>query len=272
MPPPARCGVRSFGDSLTQGMRVGTYNRRIEISTRTKAPDRSEARCALEDDFHHFRVFVEFEKGRVTQIGSQGLRVPNTLCPSAGHRLEELIGMPQNEASAAVLVVTDQHQQCTHQFDMAGLAIAVMAQGCSHRLYQISVPDRVEGRTIATLQCDGDTLLRWDVVDMTIEGPPPFVGQSLGTGFTRFTRDLPLRIAEAALVLRRGLFVSQGRAVNIDALGKKGPIGGCWAWQPERMGELQRLPSSRRDFSGQAELLTLEDQDWLRFVEAPSGE
>jgi hypothetical protein len=244
---------------------MGTYHRRIEIRTQTTGPGRSEARCALEDDFHHFRVVVEFEKNQVAEIGSEGFRVPNTLCPSAGHRLRELIGMPLNEASAAVFAVTDQHQQCTHQFDMAGLAIAVMAQKCSHRHYEIAVPDRVEGHTVATVRCDSNEMLRWDVVEMTIQGPAPFTGQSLGAGFTRFTRDLPLRIAEAALVLRRGLFVSQGRRINIDALGRNGPVGGCWAWQPERMEELERLPSSRRDFTGHAGLLTIEDQAWLRF-------
>src|SRR5262249_49696477 len=151
-------------------------------------------------------------------------------------------------------------------FDMAGLAIAVMAQSCNHRLYEITVPDRIEGCTTATLRCDGEQLLHWDVVDMTIRGPAPFTGQSLGAGFSRFTRDLPLRIAEAALVMRRGLFVSRARGVDIDALGPgEGPIGGCWAWQPERMGALQRSPSSRRDFTGHAEALTIEDQDWLRF-------
>ena len=87
----------------------------------------------------------------------------------------------------------------------------------------------------------------------------------MGAGFTQFTASLGRDEAEAALVLRRALFVSQGRRLDLDALGDRGPVGGCWAWQPERMAQLRRLPENRRNFSAGAEAVLADDVDWLNF-------
>ena len=257
--------VPASGGILSDMGAAGALNRRIEIATRDTNDRGQEARSVVEDDFHHFRVIVRAHDGHVTGISSEALRNPNSLCPAAGNRLSELIGMKLNAASSAVMEITDPSQQCTHQFDLAGLAVAALSARRVHRVYEAAIPDRVDGQTIATLRRDGAEVLRWDVSGMTIVGPAPYVDRSLGSGFGRFVRSLALEEAEAALVLRRALFISQGRGVDFSKLGRSGPVGGCWAWQPERMGELERLPASRRDFTGRAEVLAGEDQDWLRF-------
>ena len=143
--------------------------------------------------------------------------------------------------------------------------MAAMAIGRPERSYEVTIPDREAGHTIATLHVDGQPMLLWHIMDMTIEGPPPYEGRSLRAGFTKFTYSLSRDQAEAALVLRRALFVSQGRGIDIDALGDRGPVGGCWAWQPERIPQLRRLPENRRDFSISSEEALGDDLGWLNF-------
>jgi len=243
----------------------GTFRRRVRIATSKHSGEMIEARCAVEDDFHHFRVVLEARDGVITAVRTDARRSPNSLCEAAGHRLQELVGMALNPACAAVFNQRDQFQQCTHQLDLAGLGVAAMAIERPERTYEITVPDRKDGHTIATLYADGQPMLMWRVMGMTIEGPPPYAGQSLGAGFTKFTYSLGRDQAEAALVLRRALFVSQGRGIDIDALGIRGPVGGCWAWQPERIAQIRRLPENRRDFSASSEGALADDVEWLDF-------
>ncbi len=243
----------------------GTFRRRVRIVTRTMSNGSLEARCALEDDFHHFRVLLEAREGVINTVRTDARRSPNSLCEAAGHQLRGLVGMTLDPACAAVLNHTNQFQQCTHQLDLAGLGVAAMAVERPQRTYEVTIPDRKNGQTIAKLHVDGQPMLAWRVMDMAIEGPPPFEGQSLRAGFTKFTYSLSRDQAEAALVLRRALFVSQGRGIDIDALGNRGPVGGCWAWQPERIHQLRRLPENRRDFSDSSELALSDDVEWLDF-------
>lgn len=243
----------------------GIFRRRVSVATRTTNAGAIEARCAVEDDFHHFRVLLEAREGVVTAVGTDARRSPNSLCEAAGHQLRELVGMELDPACAAVLTRTDQFQQCTHQLDLAGLGVAAMALNRPRRSYEATVPDRVDGRTVATLCVNGEPMLLWEVVGMTIEGPAPYQGRSLGAGFTQFTRSLSRDEAEAALVLRRALFVSQGRGVDLGTIGGRGPVGGCWAWQPERMAQIRSLPENRRDFSDGATTALADDAEWFNF-------
>ncbi|MDB5446991.1 MAG: hypothetical protein JWQ97_2308, partial [Phenylobacterium sp.] len=204
----------------------------------------------------------------VIEAVSEAPRHPNALCPTAGLRLSEIVGMPLNAASAAVMEVTDARQQCTHQIDLAGLAVAALAQRRPHRIYQVEVPDRVDGRTTATLKRDGELFLQWELQGPKIIAPEPYAGRDIGTGFTGFARGLPLDEAEAALVLRRAVFISGGRMIDLDAPGRTtGPMGGCWVWQPERAALATRIVGSTRDFTGRADELARDDQAWLAFAE-----
>lgn len=243
----------------------GTFRRRVGIATRKGADGSLEARCAVEDDYHHFRVLLEARDGRIVSARNHALRSPNTLCEAAGGRLEELVGMALDPASAAVFKQADQFQQCTHQFDLSGLGVAALALERPKRIYDAVIPDREDGRTTATLYADGEPVLSWQVNDMTLEGPPPYEDRSLGAGFTKFTATLSRDEAEYALVLRRALFVSQGRGTDFASLGDRGPVGGCWAWQPERKDQLRRLPENRRDLSDSADAILSEDAEWLDF-------
>jgi len=248
-------------------------HRRIEITTRVTGPQAAEARAVVEDDFHHFRVTVRQRNGRVSEAFSQAPRQPTTLCAAAGARLIDIIGMPLSAASAAVMAVTDARQQCTHQIDLAGLAVAALATRRPRRVYEAAVPDRVDGRTRASLKRDGEAVLVWDVEGSQILGPGVYAGRGIGAGFTSFARErLSLDEAEAALVLRRAVFISSGRGIDLDAPSRTtGPIGGCWVWQPEQAEGRRRVVGSTLDFTDRPEHLARDDQDWLGFVSPRPG-
>ncbi len=222
----------------------------------------------VEDDFHHFRVTIRHADGRVTEATSQALRSPTVLCPLAGDQLADLVGMALSPSSAAALGQTDARQQCTHMIDIAGLAIAAAARGIARRGYAALVPDREDGRTHASLTRDGEPVLNWAIAGRVIEGPAPFAGVNIDSGFTGWSqKTLGLDEAEAALVLRRAVFISGGRGVDLDAPGRRtGPLGGCWTWQPERADRATRNIGSTWDFTGRAEALTLDDGPWLAFA------
>lgn len=248
---------------------MGALRRRIEVATRRLDDGRGEARAVVEDDFHHFRVTVRQAGGRVVEAFSQPLRSPTVLCPSAGERLSEILGMPLSLASAAVLERTDARQQCTHMIDLAGLGVAALAAGRPRRRYEAIVPDRTEDRTRAVLLRDGVETLVWDVDGRAILGPAPYVGVNIDRGFTQWARGLDVDTAEAALVLRRAIFISSGRGFDLDAPERRGigPMGGCWVWQPERAPFATRNLGSTEDFTNRPEVLTSVDQDWLAFSE-----
>ena len=249
---------------------LGSLYRCIEVASRSDGEGQGEARAVVEDDFHHFRVTIRARKGRVSEAFSTAPRHPTVLCPTAGSRLVDLIGMPLSAVSAAVMQRTDARTQCTHMIDLAGLAVSALARGIARRNYAVEVPDRVDGRTHAQLHRDGEIVLQWEVDGQTIIGPKPFAGIGIGSGFTGWARDnLSLDEAEAALVLRRGVFISGGRGIDLDAPGRAtGPMGGCWVWQPDRAPLATRMVGSTLDFTGRREVLARDDQAWLAFVEA----
>lgn len=227
------------------------------------------SRAVVEDDFHHFRLTVRHAEGLVTETVSEAFRFPYSLCPDAGGRLQELAGFALTPRAADVFRHTDPRLQCTHQFDLAALAIAAAARG-SGRAYSVVVPDLVDGRTRAALWSGGRELLSWLVEDYAVIEPAPYAGLGLGQGFTDWvTRNLDVDDAEAALVLRRGVFVSRGRRMldELDSQKHAPDRGGCWVRQPGRAENASRNVRSWRDFSTDPNMLTRSDDAWLAFAD-----
>ncbi len=134
-------------------MAVATYRRRIRITT---AP--GKARADIEDDAHRFGVALLHDGAKVTAIRGEGLRTPWTLCIDAAKQVERLIGMPLTPDPAAIYKYTNGTQQCTHAFDVAGLAIAHAYRGTPQRQYDIDVPYPVlshDAPKTVTLHRDG---------------------------------------------------------------------------------------------------------------------
>lgn len=243
------------------------FRRRIIISSRIE-PSQTVTRAALEDDFHHFCVELISVSGQVAGIHALAPRSPYTLCVQAAGQLDALLGMPLSHIAHEVTRVTDPREQCTHLFELAGLAIAAAARGTVRRQYDIQVPARVDGRTHATLMRDGVPLLAWDLLGTVIQGPSPYTEIDIYHGMARWALStLPTEEAEAALVLRRGTGIAKGREINLDALAHAQPSGNCYSQQPGRATQAIRIVGSTLDFSARPAELCGDDQSWLAFGE-----
>ena len=249
---------------------MGKLWRRIDIHTRMSSHNAGAARAALEDDFHHFRVEVLAKDGKVEKISGDALRHPTILCPSAANQIQKLVRTELSLYSYSVLQHTDARQQCTHLIDLAGLAIAAMARRQSRRKYLAAIADfKNELPQQAALKRDGEPCLEWQFEDNHLVAPEEMAGLSLGKGFTNWASTLDDSDAsEAALVLRRAIFISEGRKYDLDAPGNhRGPLGGCWVWQPERADQAERVFGSTHDFTDHPERLLTDSNGWLEFAE-----
>lgn len=240
------------------------FRRRVDIIAQ-HANGTGEVRAALEDDFHHFRVWVSYRAGEVIAIGGEALRYPYSLCPQACNQLQQLRGMKLDRIAHSVTRQTDASHQCTHLLDLAGLAIAAAARGTRQRRYDISVGQRIDNRTRSTLVRDGNEDLTWEVDGTMIEGPSPYCGINLREGMARWALNaLNKEAAEAALLLRRCTLISMGRAYNLDAQIHAATSALCYSQQPERAEQALRMKGSTLDFSHEQLKLCAEDQQWLR--------
>ena len=75
-----------------------------------------------------------------SRCGAVALRTPWTLCRGAVNVLDRLVGMPLSADPQAVYRHADGRAQCTHLFDLAGLAISHAARGIAERQYDVEVP------------------------------------------------------------------------------------------------------------------------------------
>jgi hypothetical protein len=239
------------------------FRRRVGIAS-TGDEMRGEARAALEDDFHHFRVRISHSNGEIRQAEGWAVRHPYSTCPLAADQLSRLVNAPLDGLAHSVMRATNPSEQCTHLMELAGLAIAAAARSIAQRWYDIAVPRRVAGRTLATLDRDGRRMLAWELFDTTITAPAPFQGVSLRKGMAAWAlANLPEEEAEAALVLRRCALISLGRAMNLDAQVHAEPTGRCFVQQPERAQLGLRIVGSIVDFTADAERLCADDFAWL---------
>jgi hypothetical protein len=138
---------------------------------------------------------------------------------------------------------TDSHQHCTHQLDLAGLAVAhaarVSAGGAARRQYDAEIPYGLlqgEEHTVV-LARDGEVVLRWTVQGTRIVAPRPYA-EATG-GFARWAdANLSADAAEAAVVLRRACSIGLSRGLDLDSYPTLADMPGlapvCWSMQPER--------------------------------------
>ena len=229
----------------------GIYRRRIRVVARG-----DRVRADLEDDFHRFGVEIRHDRKQVVEAHGDAHRFPWETCPGATARIEELAGTPLFERASELAEHSDLRVHCTHMFDIAALAIAHAAAGRDRRQYDVAVPDRHENATEPTLHRDGAPCLAWRVDGHRILGPAPFQDVRLrGRPFLEWiAAHLDRDTAEAALVLRRALYIAMGRATDLDALASAAdvtPIAGasCHSMQPGVAERALRVRGSTRQWS-----------------------
>ena len=236
----------------------GCYRRAIRL--------RGEGRFVrgeLVDDFHHFAVEVRAEAGRVQEIKSEELRVPWTTCPGASAALQTMVGAPLSRSLIELNRFTPAKVQCTHLHDLACLAIAHLARtendtGFVDRRYDVSLPDRKAGKTLAELFCDGSVVMSWSLSRSTIESavPKEFSGSPLaGRRFKETLNALGDPDArEAAWILQRAVFVGTGRRHDFERMTTATEFasvvgGACHSFAAERVAKARKIPGTVRDFS-----------------------
>lgn len=243
------------------------FLRRIEIVVHG---DRNAAvvKTALEDDYHHFRVALTLDKGNITAVQTAGLRTPYTLCGRAGDELQTLVGLSVSDVVNTLPQHVDARLQCTHQLDIAALALAAVDRNECARQFRVAVPRHIEDRTTATLWRNDEKLLHWHIDNNLITAPEAFSGVSLLKGMASWARQtLDSETAEAALVLRRAAMISRGRLRDLDVEAHAKPFGNCFVQQPERATTAKRMVGSTMDFSDRPETLCAEDKEWLKSPE-----
>jgi hypothetical protein len=231
---------------------TGIYRRRIRL-----VADGSSVTADLEDDFHRFGVDLVHDGSQVVSVRGRAHRFPWTTCAAAVGPLTALEGMPLSTDATAAGAWTNPRHNCTHLFDLAGLAVAHAGAGRDRRQYDVEVPDR-DGDGLTTnprLWRDGSLVLSWRLRHLTIEDPHPFAGVALRGSFMRWAREsLDPDTAEAAVVLRRACEISYGRLQDLDAYDVASDLGDvmlgtCHAFQPGTIEVGIRRKGSGRDFS-----------------------
>jgi Protein of unknown function (DUF2889) len=252
---------------VVSGRPDGSYRRRIRMRM-LDTPSGGAVEAALEDDFHHFTVVVEHDSSIVTGVRASAGRWPWSTCPAAGAQLDLLVGMELSPRCTAVAAVADPHWQCTHQFDLAGLAVAHAARGASNpRQYDIEVPPGTPaGFRTPQLWRDGELLLEWTIgYGAGLTAPAPFIDAPWRGGFIKWAdASFEPDDAEAAIVLRRACDIGMGRGMNLEGYRSAAELadimtGVCYTMQPEIMPVAFRNIGSIRDFADHPDAL-LSDQ------------
>lgn len=221
----------------------GAFMRRVLLD----AGD-GQVSASLEDDFHHFKVELAHDGRVVTAVQADAVRHPWTTCPQAGAQLQALVGC---SVAARAQAGIDPHQQCTHQYDLALMALAQGVRG-GQREYLARVDDPVDGRQQATLVRDGALCLTWTLEGSTIVSGSYLQGANLRKLDMTAIADTDL--AEAVMLLRRSVMVAGGRGIDFDIYPSLEVFAGrmtgaCYAFQPQRLAEGRRVKKSVRDFS-----------------------
>ena len=101
-----------------------------------------------------------------------------------------------------------------------------------------------------------DVAQDWRFAADTLVAPPSLAGTSVAGLNSRSLASLPPQEAEVRLLLRRGIWLSRGRWIDIDDVPTAAdlqPAGACFSYQPTVARNGRRRPGSERDFSAGTE-------------------
>jgi hypothetical protein len=232
----------------------GAFHRRHEL----RAIDDHTVVAGIEDDMHRFEVTLRHDGRAVTGIEGRPVRWPWVTCQDAPAALGTLVGMPLSTSASAAGRWADATANCTHQFDLAGLAVAhaarFVAGGSATRWYLAVVPDWFAPPYDAWILRDGVEVLRFRVdQDGVLVAPAAFAGVDLNRRFIPWCNEhLDADTTEAAMLLRRAASMSPARHMDLESLDLIGESGirpgTCYASQPGLLEIGRRNRNSYRDF------------------------
>lgn len=235
----------------TEVDRPGVYRRRYIVET---GP--GWAAADLEDDNHCFGATVRHDGTVVTAVEARTVRTPWTLCVGGADLVQHLVGMRLEVDPRAVYAHTDAKAQCTHLFEVTGLAVAHAARPApGRRQYDVdALVEDVKAPRHVTLRRDGEVLLAWTVQNHIVLDPAPFAGQDvrqmLAWAQGQFSDPDDY---EAIVLMRRGVQMSDARVVSLDRAPTASfftrAVGGCFVYQPGVMEKAVRRQGTGRDFT-----------------------
>jgi len=244
-------GVRFLTDP---GYGTGIFRRRIRL---THGADNVLAE--LEDDMHAMKCRVAHDGHVVTGVEADFHRYPLTTCPGAVAPLRALVGLPIDISTAELFGGGRARSNCTHMLDLAWLAVRHIGRDQAERCYAIDIPDQQDGTMQAILLRDNQPCLEWRLEKGVITPPGPFEGRNPLRGFTNWAMaSIEGDLLEAALVLQKGIFVSETRQILMPAgplseAEHKGLAGVCFGYGAERITTAQRRGPGRHDFTDHPE-------------------
>ncbi|MGI9624557.1 MAG: DUF2889 domain-containing protein [Acidimicrobiales bacterium] len=209
----------------------------------------------LEDDFHHFRIELEHDGVTILRATGTPLRGPWSTCMDVAEPLRAIEGEPLSSRSTAIGEYAEATRNCTHLFDLTGLAVAHASRDVDVRQYDLAMTDPVDEHNELALWRDGELLIYWKLDGPEIVAPAEWVGVPLQSKFIPWAEEnLDEDVAEAAIALRRMLHISMGRGFDLDATESAaehldGPVGRCHTYQPEVLVGAIRSSGSVRDFT-----------------------
>lgn len=234
----------------------GSYRRRIRLV----ATEPGVVEGGLEDDFHHFEVTLRHDGEEVVGVDARSRRWPWTTCPNAAEPLHEIEGMALSPRCLAVGDRADPHANCTHMFDLAGLAVAhawrVGHDGEAVRQYDVEIPRPAPGTSEieVRLQRDGQELLAWQLDGGRCLSPAPFSDTPWRGGFLRWAdQQFEPEESEPVIVLRRSCDIGMGRGMDLDGVDRADELeelmaGVCFTMQPTQIRVALRNKGTIRDF------------------------
>jgi len=129
-------------------------------------------------------------------------------------------------------------------------------------MYRLQLPDLQDRSSRPTLWRDGERVMDWSIVGLKIirSSPEQFSELSLrGSAWTSVLEGArgPIDddLAEAAWVLRRGVFIGMGRHFDFDQIrvaSEFAPVvgGACHTFNQPHLDSIQKLPKTVRDLTG----------------------
>lgn len=219
----------------------------------------------LEDDCHHFRVELHHDGVTIMSAAGEYLRGPWTTCQAAGAPLRAIEGHPLHPQASTIGAYAEARDNCTHLFDLTGLAMAQVFRPQPGRQYDMVVTDMQGPPSFAqeaVIWCDGTEVVRWQLEQREVVAPEAWAGAPLRNKFIRWAEaQVDHDTAEAAIALRRVVDIAMSRMGDLDRFDRaegvtsSAMMGRCMTYSPKNVAVALRVKGSARSWHDHGHLM-----------------